>query len=67
MVRFNYSESTSTCVSVLQEKLNEAQRKEQEFNAELQQCRDDLAATKVLSCITHYDCAIVSESYTRMS
>ena len=47
-MRFDYSESTSTCVSVLQEKLKEAQRKEQELNAELQQCCDDLAATMVL-------------------
>ena len=66
-MRFDYSESTSTCVSVLQKKLKEAQRKEQELNAELQQCCDDLAATKVLSCITHYDYAIVCKSYTRMS
>ena len=58
-MRFDFSESTSTCVSVLQEKLKEAQRKEQELNAELQQCRDDLAATKVLYCIRYNDYAIV--------
>ena len=54
-MRFDYCESTSTCVSVLQEKLKEAHQKEREMNAELQQYRDDLTATKVLYCITHYD------------
>lgn len=45
---------------MLQQKLKEAQQKEQELNAELRQYRDDLEATKVLYTVTlGNDCATV--------
>ena len=43
---------------MLQEKLKEAQQREQEMNAKLQQYCDDLEAAKVVYCITVHVCCV---------